>query len=198
MGLEAGKEGLLPIETRGKVAKELAKAGFAGAEVEESAKEEMGRVREESLFWAAQVLVFGEKEFSGAGRRVLGEPAARGKESVLVELIREDGVGVGGAQSKAFGMAGAEVKEGGVLQFCGNAVDEPEGNFDRTFAGKSIAYFKKQEGNAVSKPHLAADFGADDNLVCPTVGEAGGADLEEIGVGFAGAEVKADFAPPAI
>lgn len=83
-------------------------------------------------------------------------------------------------------------------QFYGDAVDEPEGDFHGAFAGESIAYFKEQKGDAVSKPHLAADFGANDNLVCPAVGKAGGADLEEVGIGFAGAEVKADFAAPAV
>ena len=83
-------------------------------------------------------------------------------------------------------------------QFRGDAVNEPEGDFYRTFAGESIAYFKEQKGDAVSKPRLAADFRANDNLICPTVGKAGGADLEEVGVGFAGVEVNADFAAPAV
>ena len=109
MGFEAGEEGLLPVEARGKGAEELAEAGFAGAEVEEAAKEEVGGVYKELFFWAAQVFVFGEKEFGGVGRRVLGEPAARGDEGVLVELLREYGLGIGGAESKAFGVAGAEV-----------------------------------------------------------------------------------------
>lgn len=83
-------------------------------------------------------------------------------------------------------------------QFCGDAVDEPEGNFDGLFAGEAVAYFKEQKGDAVSQPSLAADFGAEGNLVRPAVGEAGGADLEEVGVGFTGAEVKSDFAAPAV
>ena len=198
MGFEAGEEGLLPVEACGEGAEELAEAGFAGAEVEEAAKEEVGGVCEEAFFAAAQVLVFGEEEFGGAGGRVLGEPAACGEEGVLVELIGEDGFGVGGAESEAFGVAGAEVEGGGVLQFCGDAVDEPEGDFDGLFAGEAVAYFEEQEGDAVSEPCLAADFGAEGNLVCPTVGEAGGADLEEVGVGFAGVKVEADFAAPAV
>lgn len=109
MELEAGKEGLLPVEACGKGAEELAEAGFAGAEVKKAAEEEMGGVRKELFFLAAPVLVFGEEELGGAGRRVLGEPAARGKEGVLVELIGEDGVGIGRAKAKAFGVAGAEV-----------------------------------------------------------------------------------------
>ena len=95
-------------------------------------------------------------------------------------------------------LAGAEVEGGGVLQFCGNAVDEPEGDFDGLFAGEAVAYFEEQEGDAVSEPCLAADFWAEGNLVCPTVGEAGGADLKEVGVGFAGVKVEADFAAPAV
>lgn len=109
MGFKAGEEGLLPVEARGKGADELAEAGFAGAEVEEAAKEEVRGVREGMFFGAVQVLVFGEEEFGGAGRRVLGEPAACGEEGVLVELPREYGFGIGGAESKAFGVAGAEV-----------------------------------------------------------------------------------------
>lgn len=198
MGFKAGKEGLLPVETRGEGAEELAEAGFAGAKVEEAAEEEVGGVREELFFLAAQVLVFGEEELGGAGRRVLSEPAARGEQGILIELIGEDEVRIGGAESKAFGVAGAEVKEGGVPQFRGDAVNEPEGDFYGAFAGESIAYFKKQKGDAVSKPRLTADFGANDNLICPTIGKAGGADLEEVGVGFAGAEVKANFASPAV
>lgn len=61
------------------------------------------------FFGAAPVLVFGEEEFGDAGRLVLGEPAARGKEGVLVELLREYGFGIGGAESKALGVAGADV-----------------------------------------------------------------------------------------
>lgn len=83
-------------------------------------------------------------------------------------------------------------------QFCGDAVDEPEGDFDGLFAGEAVADFKEQEGDAVSQPSLAMDFGAEGNLVRPAVGEAGGADLEEVGVGFAGGEVKSDFASPVV
>ena len=83
-------------------------------------------------------------------------------------------------------------------QFCGDAVDEPEGNFDGLLAGEAVAYFKEQEGDAVSEPGLAADFWAKGSLVCPTVGEADGADLKEVGVGFAGVEVEADFASPVV
>ena len=36
---KAGEKGLLPVEARGKGAEELAEASFAGAEVEEAAKE---------------------------------------------------------------------------------------------------------------------------------------------------------------
>lgn len=109
MGFEAGEEGLLPVEARGKGAEELAEAGFAGAEVEKAAKEEVGGMRKELFFVASQVLVFGEKEFGGVGQRVLGEPAARGDEGVLVELVGKGGFGIGCAESKAFGVAGAEV-----------------------------------------------------------------------------------------
>ena len=66
-------------------------------------------MREELFFLAAQVLVFGEEELGGAGRRVLSKPAARGEQGVLVELIGEDGVRIGGAKAKAFGVAGADV-----------------------------------------------------------------------------------------
>lgn len=150
MGFEAEEKGLLPVEAGGEGAEKLAEAGFAGAEIEETAKEKMGRVCEEAFFAASQVLVFGEEEFSGAGGRVLGKPAAGGEESVLVELIREDGFGVGGAESETFGVAGAEVEGDGVSQFRGNAADEPEGDFDGLFAGEAVAYFEEQEGHAVS------------------------------------------------
>ena len=69
----------------------------------------MGGVCESLFFGAAPVFVFGEEEFGGAGRLILGEPAARGKEGVLVELLREYGFGIGVAESKAFGVAGADV-----------------------------------------------------------------------------------------
>lgn len=39
MRFEAGEKGLLPVEATGKGAEELAEASFAGAEVEEAAKE---------------------------------------------------------------------------------------------------------------------------------------------------------------
>ena len=141
MGFEAGEKGLLPVEACGEGAEKLAEAGFAGAEVEEAAKEEVGGGCEGLFFGAAQVLVFGEEEFGGAGGRVLGEPAAGGEEGVLVELIGEDGFGVGGAEAEAFGVAGAEIEGGGVSQFGGDAVDEPEGDFDGLFAGEAVAYF---------------------------------------------------------